>query len=259
MPSTTPLPSIMVAPNGARRNQIHHPNIPITDDALIDAVIKCQQAGADGAHLHIRDEKGAHIIDANRYQIILDRLVKSVPEMYLQVTSESANFYEADQQQAMMRALKPHYVSVAMREMVRKPSDWQQATSFYNWADSSNVHIHHILYSPIELKTFLSAVGKNLIPGNHHLLQFVLGNYEGTKISQPDHVSDFTDIIKTAKTELTFDWMVCAFGKEETTCLLEAIRQGGKARIGFENSLWNSDGSVANDNAERVAELVSCL
>ena len=249
----------MVAPNGARRNQAHHPNIPISDDALVDAVIQCQKAGADGAHLHIRDDKGAHLLDANRYRTVLDQLDNSVPEMYLQVTSESADIYEADQQQAMMRALNPDYVSVAMREMVRDPSDWSQATSFYHWADSNNVQIHHILYSLLELQAFLSAVSVGHIPGNHHLLQFVLGNYEETSISEPDHVSDFTEMLSTAATGLSFDWMVCAFGKMETACLLEAIRQGGKARIGFENSMWNSDGSVAKDNAERVAELVSCL
>lgn len=51
------------------------------------------------------------------------------------------------------------------------------------------------------------------------------------------------------------DWGLCAFGSNETDCLIEAIHRGGKARIGFENSLWNRDGSVAADNAERVREL----
>ena len=258
MPSTTPLPKIMVAPNGARRNQAHHPNIPISDDALVDAVIQCQKAGADGAHLHIRDDKGAHLLDANRYRTVLDQLDNSVPEMYLQVTSESADIYEADQQQAIMWVLKPDYVSVAMPEMVRDSSNWPRATSFYHWADSNNVQIHHILYSPLELQAVLSEVSVGNIPGDHHLLQFVLGHYEGTNISEPDHVSDFTEKLNTAATALRFDWMVCEFGKMETTCLA-AVRQRGNARIGFGNLMWNSDSSVAKDNAERVAELVSYL
>lgn len=256
---STSLPKIMVAPNGARRDRSHHANIPLTKDDLISTVIECQNAGADGAHLHIRDDQGAHLIDAECYQSLLERLEQATPKMYLQVTSEAAGKYEANQQQAMMRALKPRFVSVALREMVRKPEDWPQASEFYSWAATNNVQIQHILYSSQELRTFLSAVGKASIPGAHHLLQFVLGTYDGKKISEPSQVSTFTELLQAADESLTFDWMLCAFGKEETPCLLEAIKQGGKARIGFENSLWNADGSLAKSNAERVAELVSYL
>ncbi|ASJ72741.1 3-keto-5-aminohexanoate cleavage protein [Granulosicoccus antarcticus] len=255
----TPLPKIMVAPNGARRNQKSHPSIPLTDDALVDTVVASQAAGAEGAHLHIRDAEGTHIIDAEHYRALLERLDQAVPEMYLQVTSESAGLYETTQQQDMMRALKPRYVSVAVREMVRKPEDWSNATTFYAWASDNNVQIQHILYSPQELQDFLTAVGKGDVPGNHHILLFVLGNYDGSEISKPSLVSVYTDMLKAAPKELNFDWMLCAFGKEETDCLVEAIRLGGKARIGFENSLWNADGSLAKDNAERVAELSSRL
>lgn len=249
----------MVAPNGARRNQKHHPNIPLTDDALVDEVIACQAAGAQGAHLHIRDADGAHIIDAARYQALLERLEQAVPDMYLQVTSESAGMYEAAQQQDMMRTLKPRYVSVAVREMVRKPEDWPAASEFYTWAADNNVQIQHILYSPEELQSYLAAIVRGDIPGNHHLVQFVQGSYDGNKISVPSEVSNFTKLLLAAPKELHFDWMLCAFGKEETDCLVEAIRLGGKARIGFENSLWNADGSLAANNAERVAELSSRL
>jgi uncharacterized protein (DUF849 family) len=51
------------------------------------------------------------------------------------------------------------------------------------------------------------------------------------------------------------DWGLCAFGPEETDCLVEAAKLGGKARVGFENSLWNADGKVAVDNAARVREV----
>ena len=41
--------------------------------------------------------------------------------------------------------------------------------------------------------------------------------------------------------------------------LAEAVRRGGHARIGFENSLWNRDGTVATDNAARVRELKAVI
>ena len=39
----------------------------------------------------------------------------------------------------------------------------------------------------------------------------------------------------------------------------DAAGKGGKTRIGFENSLYNRDGSLADSNAQRVRELVSAL
>jgi uncharacterized protein (DUF849 family) len=33
------------------------------------------------------------------------------------------------------------------------------------------------------------------------------------------------------------------------------MSNGGKCRVGFENSLYLGDGSVAKDNAEKVVEL----
>lgn len=249
----------MVAPNGARRTHQHHSGIPLTDEALIQTVVECQAAGADGAHLHIRDENGLHMIDATRYRVLLDKLQQAVPDMYLQVTSEAAGIYESSQQINMMYGLKPRYVSVALREIIRCDEDTDAATSFYQWAANNNTEIHHIVYSADELNTFLNAIELGIIPGTHHLMQFVLGNYDGSLVSNPEQVSLFTDRLKTADEGLSFDWMLCAFGKEETSCLVEAIKQGGKARIGFENSLYNADGSLAMSNAERVEELVSYL
>jgi uncharacterized protein (DUF849 family) len=49
--------------------------------------------------------------------------------------------------------------------------------------------------------------------------------------------------------------MVCAFGTGETACLADALARGGHARVGFENSLWNADGSLAKSNEQRVAEI----
>jgi uncharacterized protein (DUF849 family) len=53
--------------------------------------------------------------------------------------------------------------------------------------------------------------------------------------------------------------MTCAFGREETACLLVAAALGGDIRVGFENSLWHADGRLASDNAERVAEIVALI
>jgi uncharacterized protein (DUF849 family) len=243
----------MVAPNGARRGTSAHPEIPLTDAAIVETAVACQQAGADGIHIHIRDEDGLHLLDADHYQALLTKLAAAAPGLYLQDPSESADRYDAATQRKMVETLKPQHVSVALREMVRSEADWPAATEFYTWAEAAGVAIQHIVYSTDELSWLLAACTDGRIPGSHHLLQLVLGTYDGTQISRPESIHAFVDLMEGSN--LSLDWGLCAFGAEETACLVEAVRCGGKARVGFENSLWNADGSVATDNAARVREV----
>ena len=252
-----PLPNLMVAPTGARRSKADHPALPITDTEIIETARLCQDAGADGIHLHIRDTQGRHLLDAAHYRALLDRLNDEVPQMYLQVTSEAAGRYTATEQRAVMRDLRPAHVSVALREMVRDPEDWPEARYFYHWAYDSGVEIQHILYSPDDDRAFIAAYEKGLIPDQTHLMIFVLGSYAtGSRdgVALENYLEPFAK-----RDDIAFDWMTCAFGSAETESLLQAVQLGGKMRVGFENSLWHQDGTLAKDNTERVRALVESL
>lgn len=177
--------------------------------------------------------------------------------MYLQVTSESADRYSAAEQRAMMRELQPAYVSVALREMVREPADWVEAQDFYEWARGSKVDVQHILYSPQEVRSFCDSVDAGRIVGDHHLIQLVQGTYANGSTGKTA-LSDYLAAMHT-QGGATFDWMLCSFGVEETDALADAARAGGKARVGFENSMWNKDGTLATDNAMRVREVDAAI
>ena len=253
----TPLPRLMVAPNGARRGKADHPALPITDDEIIETARACFLAGADGIHLHIRDAAGRHLLCPNRYRALLDQLAEQVPGMYLQVTSEAAGRYGADKQRAVMRSLKPEHVSVALREMASHPQDWPAARDFYHWAHDTGVQIQHILYSPHETLAFANALRSGLIPGQRHLVLFVQGSYARGSLDSVELEHYLAPLAETQ--EMEFDWMACAFGAEETASLVRAAELGGKMRVGFENSLWHSDGTVAENNQARVRALKAAL
>ena len=230
----TPLPRLMVAPNGARRSKADHPALPITDAEIVATALDCQRAGADGIHVHIRDANGQHEIDADHYRAILDRLRQAVPDMYLQVTSESAGRYSGAEQRAIM---------------VRDPEDWEQAQDFYEWALASGVEIQHILYAPGEVRNFVDALDAGRIPGKEHLIQLVQGSYANGSADSVA-LSAYLDEMKRAD-GMRFDWMLCAFGAAETASLALAAKMGGKLRHG--------DGSLAADNAARVREVDAAL
>ena len=78
---------------------------------------------------------------------------------------------------------------------------------------------------------------------------FVIGHYTG-KISDPNKIPLYLE--KLEKNKFKADWAICAFEKEEFICLKEAIKLGGKIRIGFENSLYLPSGEIAQDNETKI-------
>jgi uncharacterized protein (DUF849 family) len=94
---------------------------------------------------------------------------------------------------------------------------------------------------------------EGLLSKDNLQLLFVLGRYTKNQTSTPEDLQLFTDWL--TQNDVKADWATCAFGKNETACLQAALEAGGKARVGFENSFWMRDGTLARDNAERVAEI----
>jgi len=253
-----PLPQIMVAPNGARRTKEDHPALPVTVAETVAAAQACFEAGAGGLHAHVRDGAGAHVLDAGLYRQLLAEMKSVVPEMMVQITTEAVGRYSPDEQRELVRNVQPDAISIAVREMVPDDST-AAAQAFYADLRNRGCAVQHILYSSEDVDRFFDLAAAGVIPGSSHQLLFVLGRYAADLQSTPEDLAPFLETLAKRRGSQALDWAVCAFGRRETNCLVAAIGQGGKARIGFENSLWNSDGEVTSDNAERVRDLVAAL
>ena len=250
------LPTIMVAPTGARRGVADHPALPITIPQIVTEAQNCFAAGAQAIHVHVRDSDANHCLDAGLYTELLAELDVAVPDMMAQITTEAVGMYSPEEQRALVQALCPSQVSVTLREMNLGQTD-ANLTQFYHWAVEAGVNIQHILFAPQEVQMMQDYVARGIIPSANLELLFVLGKYTGAPDSRPDDLAAYLAERKGTITQA--DWAVCAFGRHETDCLLRAIRDGGKARIGFENNLLNSDGTQAASNAARVKELVQAI
>ena len=244
----SPLPRLMVAPNGARKGKYDHPALPITIEEIMKTAKASHAAGADGIHAHVRDGNGEHILDAGLYRELIVELERKVPDLVVQITTEAVGKYSPPEQMQLVRDVMPECVSVSLKEL-HSDRNAEDCPSFYAWAAGEGIAIQHIAYSVEDLALLESA------PTDFGPLQilYVLGRYVENQESNPELLDPFLNWLKHA--EVAVDWAVCAFGKRETDCLAYAIRQGGKVRVGFENSFWNADGSLAKDNAERVAEI----
>lgn len=223
---------------------------------LVREAKACFEAGAEALHAHLRDSEQRHILDAGLYRELLTELSAAVPKLLVQVTTEAVGRYSAAEQRALVRDLLPGHVSIALREMSDGEDD-ARLRAFYHWAHEAGIGVQHILYSPRDLVEMAGFLARDVIPEEDLEVLFVLGSYAGTRDSQPDDLFGFLEARTGPLVDAAF--AVCAFGRLETACLVQAVGQGGKARIGFENNLLNADGSFARDNAERVEDLVRAL
>lgn len=250
------LPKIMVAPNGARRKKIDHPQIPVTIDEIVDVAVRCYAAGADGLHAHVRDADQEHVLDAGLYSELLRELAVKAPSMQVQITTEAVGKYSPAQQRALVKKVCPKAVSVSLAEMTLELENEQsEVRAFYHDHAAADIAVQHILYDAEQVRTFFHLVDKGFIPEGAHQLLFVLGRYAKNQESMPSDLAPFLDVI-AAHEDQPVDWAACAFGKGETDCLLAAHHAGGKIRVGFENSLWHANGDIAQSNVERVRNII---
>ena len=69
---------IAVAPNGARKTQKDHPQLPISPKEIAHTAAACQEAGACMLHLHVRDKKLVHSLDVDRYRKTIQAIRQEV-------------------------------------------------------------------------------------------------------------------------------------------------------------------------------------
>lgn len=248
---------IMVAPNGARRTKADHPALPMTQAEIVDAVADAHQEGAQAAHLHVRDETGAHVLNAERYLRLSDALrTRCGEDLIIQITTEAVGRYTPAEQRQLVRDVKPEAVSIAYRELFAGPEETSASTDFLQWAQETGIAIQWILYAPDEVSALAHLIEQKAVPQASPIL-FVLGRYTAGQVSDPADLDPFLASLREQPSLRAVSWSVCAFGAAESVCLGAALSQGGNVRVGFENSLWNADGSVAVSNAQRVAEIAA--
>ncbi|MBJ7539580.1 3-keto-5-aminohexanoate cleavage protein [Marinomonas transparens] len=247
---------VIVAPNGARKTKADHPNLPITPEEMAEEVAACVAAGAGMVHLHARTLDGQHSLDIDDNAAILKAVKERLGNrVIVQLTTEAVGLYKPEQQMALIKALVPEAASFALAELIPEPSFEQQASDFFHWVAEQNIIAQYIIYSPEQLAYYLDLKARGLLPENKHHLLLVLGRYHEKQESDPKDLIPFLPLIK----QLTVRWAVCAFGRKEQDCLLQAAELGGDVRIGFENNIYTQSGVVATSNADQVLSLVKEL
>ena len=243
------LPRLMVAPNGARPTKKDHPAVPITINEIVKTGESCFKAGAEAIHFHTRNNKGEHVLDGGLCKETLSELQKKVPKMHLQITTEAIGKYSPEEMRKLAYDVLPPGISIGIREMIPSRSPKSEDIKIYEKLIEADTKIQHICYEPEDIDLLSNLLTQCKISKDGVWCMFVIGHYTG-KISDPKKISFFTQKLK--ENEFNADWAVCAFAKEEISCLKTAINLGGKIRVGFENSFLMPDGSIAPNNETKV-------
>ena len=238
---------VAVAPNGVRCSQKDHPALPVTLNELVETAAACAQAGAAMIHLHVRDEYGEHSLDPVRYRHAITAIRERVGDnLLIQVSSEAAGRFTVHEQVAAIEKLMPGCISLGLREYIKDDATIESGACFLERLYRNQTLIQYILYSPEEVRWYEQLCEQGIIPGDIHMLLFVLGRY-GQESARPDQLRGYLDALQRPS-----PWMVCAFGPEELQVMKEAIKHDGHCRVGFENNLELANGRLAKDNAELV-------
>jgi 3-keto-5-aminohexanoate cleavage enzyme len=248
---TTQAPvAIAVAPNGGRRGKSDHPALPISPPELAQTAAQCLAAGAAMIHVHVRDAAGRHFLDADAYRLAFDAIRAAVGDkLLLQATSESLGLYTPEQQMALVKALRPEAVSLALRELAPDEAAEPAFADFLVWLRRERIAPQIILYDAGEISRLEALHRRGLAPFETLPVLYALGRYAPGQRSQP---TDLLPFLAARQSSFSSHWMVCAFGSRETACVTAAALLGGHIRVGFENNLHRPDGARAADNAELV-------
>ena len=248
---------IGVAPTGARKSKADHPALPITPREIAHAAAACREAGAALFHLHVRDPDGRHSLDSGAYREAIEVVRQAVGDDFvIQVTSESGGRYAADEQMAMVRAVHPEAVSLGLGEIIPHHGAEREAARFLSWLHAERILLQYILYAPDEITRYRDVCRRGILPGERHFLLYVLGRHAVDGESSPHELLPFVaaaeDATSPRQRDEASEWMVCAFGRRESECVVVAAALGGHVRVGFENNVYLPDGRWAADNAALV-------
>lgn len=244
---TTPF-DLMVAPNGARLQKADHPEVPITNDEIVETARRCEASGATSVHVHVRDQMGRHSISPSNYNVVT-RLMAQKTNLKIQVSTEAAGTFDVAAQLDCISNVTATEASVSLREVSDDPVLSQKV---YATAAQRGIEVQHILYGPEEVTDLLRKFEDGSIPEQNRRAIFVLGRYSSDQQSDVSDLSPFLNSMGDSR----LNWSVCAFGRAEQDCLIAGLERGGHARIGFENNRTAPDGTLFESNERSVDTFV---
>ncbi len=220
-------------------------NWPTTVDELIEDVVKCYEAGASIAHIHLI--KG--------YEKLIVERVRDQCDIIVQAGMSSHPIHE---RQALFNS-KPDLVSIILNHhdesftqvQVHQLHPREELELYCKKCDEYNIKPEWEVWNTGSLWNLKYLIKKNLVKAPYFLSSFF--NWPGGAWSPPDPDEFFLRKKYYPPESL---YTVSTMGPEQTKIATLAILHDGHVRVGTEDYPYIREEVLANDNAEIVARMV---
>lgn len=265
---------------GAIHTPSMSPYLPITPRQLIEEAVRVHAAGAAVAHLHVRDpQTGLPNADQSLYREIAEA-VKRRCNIILCFTTGGKLGEPVENRVRVASSLKPELTSLnagslnfALFHIAGQVSDWKydwekpylEGTEDFIFPNTFKTMRQYleIIYAngaKPEFEIYDAGMINNLafliqkgIARRPVYLQFVLGILGGI----PATLENLVFLVETARRQIgEFQFSVCAAGRHQLPMCTGSLILGGHARVGLEDSLYESKGVLAKSSADQVVKIV---
>ena len=170
--------------------------------------------------------------------------------MHLQITTEAVGQYSPEEMTKIAYDVMPPGISIGVAEMIPSRQPSADNIRLYQSLYEANRRVQHLCYQLEDVDLLARLITEAGLEDEKIWGMFVIGHYTG-RVSHPDMIQPFID--RATSHGLRLDWAVCAFAEQEHSCLEAAVSLCGKVRVGFENSMFMPNGTIAPDNETRIA------
>lgn len=268
---------ITCAITGSSTNYRANPAVPITPAAIADSAIDAARAGAAMVHIHVRDpDTGAPSTELEHYREVVERIGESGVDVIVNLTTGyGARFVPSADD---VRRADPNCNFTTPRARTAhilelRPEVCSLDVATFNFGDDAFINTPRIV---TEMAADIVAAGTmaeievfevgHLLLARHLIETGVLprpGHFQfclGIKWAMPATaaaVGFMRDLLPEGAT-----WSAFGVGATQFPMVATAVAAGGHVRVGLEDNLYLSRGTLAPSNAalvERAARIIDDL
>jgi len=285
MPPRTNKVIISCALTGGIHTPTMSPALPVSPDMLAEQGVAASQAGAAVLHVHARDARdGRPTPDPAAYMAFLPRLKAGCEAIINVTTGGSLNMTVDDRLKAPVM-LRPEMCSLNMGSM--NFALYPLADRYQSWKYDWEEPYLRATEDSVFRNTFRDIARIVSVLGQEHGCRFEhecydvghlynLAHMVDRKVVQPPFFvqmifgvlggigSDLANLLFMKQTAdrlfgSDYVWSVLAAGRQQMPFAAQSVLLGGSVRVGLEDSLFISRGTLASSNAEQVIKVRSII
>ncbi len=243
---------ITAAVCGAEVTRKQTPYIPLTPEEIANEACASYKAGASIVHIHVRDETGNPTQDVKVFKKVVELIKSKCPDLIIQVSTGGAVGMTAEERvQSINAGVEMATLDVGTTNFGDDifVNDMPMIRHFASEMSKKHIVPEFECFDVGHISNALKVVKEGLIKGHLHF-DFVLG----VAGACPADVRNLIRMVDSIPADST--WTVAGVGRHEFDMASFAIPMGGHVRVGLEDNIYLSKGTLARSNAELVEKVV---